>query len=136
MRIFKKRNLLLTVISALVIFTPKQSVQAINKACTPSIEPAITITITNFQTRKPIEANIIVKEGKFQEKLEVIGATSSGQVIYGGLFERPGRYMITISKQGYKTTTLKNINISKDECHVKTRRLNINLQPVKTSQRH
>lgn len=112
----------------IIISTPSES-QIMNKPCTPSIEPAITVTLFNLRTKAPIEGNIVVKDRRFRESLTLHGVNASGQKIYGGVFERPGTYTLKISQQGYRTTTRK-VRVSKDECHVLTRHLNIGLEPI------
>jgi hypothetical protein len=99
--------------------------------CTPSIEPAITVVVSDSRTQKPLEATVVVKDGSFQETLEWNGVTPTGHTIYGGAFERPGRYTITVSRDGYATFVMTGVNVDKDDCHVMTRQLKVNLQPVK-----
>ncbi|HEY9671426.1 MAG TPA: hypothetical protein V6D11_08285 [Waterburya sp.] len=98
--------------------------------CTPSIEPAIIVTVSDEQTGASLEANILVQDDKFQEKLNLLGITAAGQIMYGGAFERPGRYTIKVSKDGYKTVVLKDIKASKDHCHVVTRKLRVALKRI------
>ena len=71
--------------------------------CTPSIEPAITVTVSDAQTGTPLKATIIVKDGNFQEELKLRGVTAAGQIIYGGAFERLGVYTVRTSRDGYET---------------------------------
>ena len=101
-------------------------------ACTPSIEPAITVTISDTQTGDPLEATVLVKDGNFQEELRVQGVTPRGQTIYGGAFERSGIYTVITSKNGYETSIIEELNVDKDECHVLTRHINIILRPIKS----
>ena len=98
--------------------------------CTPSMEPAITVTVSDARTGAPLKATIVVKDGEFKEELKLKGITAAGQVIYGGAFERPGVYTVKASKDGYETSTLKDIKVSKDQCHVLTRNLKVNLTPI------
>ncbi|MEX0269234.1 carboxypeptidase-like regulatory domain-containing protein [Leptolyngbyaceae cyanobacterium UHCC 1019] len=98
------------------------------KPCTPSFEPGITATVADAKTKTALEAQIVIQESTFQETLRVQGATASGQTIYGGAFERPGRYTVTASAPGYRSTVLKDVQVSKAECHVATRRLDIKLK--------
>ncbi len=100
-------------------------------SCTPSIEPAVTVTVSDFRTQKPLEATITIKDGSYQETLEIKGATASGQMIYSGGFERPGHYTVTISKEGYATFIMTGVNVAKGDCHVLTRQISVDLQPVK-----
>lgn len=133
---WQKKYLTFLLASFIPLF-PTKSEGQIMKPCTPSIEPAITVTVLNAQTKAPIKADIVVKDGKFQEVLTVYGATASGQTIYGGAFERPGIYTLRVSRKGYITNTIVGIDVSKNECHVLTRHVNIKLKPVtKTRKRN
>ncbi|MEW5861678.1 MAG: hypothetical protein AB1861_30600, partial [Cyanobacteriota bacterium] len=98
--------------------------------CTPSIEPAITVTVSDAQTGVPLEATIVVKDGNFQEELKRRGVTATGQMIYGGAFERPGVYSVKTSKEGYEPSVLENIKVTQDQCHVVTRQLSVLLTPT------
>ncbi len=98
------------------------------KPCTPSFEPGITVTVADAKTKTALEAQIVIREGTFQETLRVQGATASGQTIYGGAFERPGKYTVTASMSGYRPTVLNDVQVAKGECHVATRRLAIELK--------
>jgi hypothetical protein len=96
--------------------------------CTPSVEPAITMTVLDAQTGTPLEATILVEDGEFQEQLNWWGVTAAGQIIYAGVFERPGIYTVKVSKPGYKTVVLKDIEVKQDSCHVSTHRLTVKLE--------
>ncbi|PPS45384.1 hypothetical protein [Chroococcidiopsis sp. TS-821] len=98
--------------------------------CTPSIEPAITVTVSDAQTNLPLEAKVVVQEQNFQEELQLNGVTPTGQIIYGGVFERPGVYTVSTSSDGYETSVLE-IEVTQGECHVLTRHLQVRLKPVK-----
>ncbi len=98
--------------------------------CTPSIEPAITVTVSDAQTGTPLEATIIVKDGNFQEELKLWGVTAAGQIIYGGVFERPGVYTVRTSTDGYETFVIEEVKVAKDECHVITRKIKVALKPI------
>lgn len=98
--------------------------------CTPSIEPAITVTVSDAQTGIPLRATIVVTDGKFQEELNLQGVTAAGQIIYGGAFERPGVYTVKASTDGYETSVLEKIRVTKDTCHVITRNLKVVLMPM------
>ena len=98
--------------------------------CTPSIEPAITVTVSDAQTGTPLKATIIVKDGNFQEELKLRGVTAAGQIIYGGAFERPGVYTVRTSRDGYETFVIEEVKVAKDECHVITRKIRVALEPI------
>ncbi len=99
-------------------------------ACTPSIEPGITVIVSDARTKAPLEATVILKDGKFQEEMRLQGATATGQIIYGGAFERPGVYTVTVSKDGYQSSVVREIRVTKDRCHVVTRNLKVALNPI------
>ena len=96
--------------------------------CTASLEAAMIVTVTDAQTGTPLEATVSVTDGKFQEQLKLQGITPAGQVMYGGAFERPGVYTVKVSKDGYETSILKDIKVTKDQCHVVTRNIKVTLQ--------
>lgn len=98
--------------------------------CTPSIEPAITVTVSDAQTGTPLKATIIVKDGNFQEELKLRGVTAAGQIIYGGAFERLGVYTVITSRDGYETFVIEEVKVDQDECHVITRNIKVALKPI------
>jgi hypothetical protein len=98
--------------------------------CTPSIEPAITVTVSDAQTGTPLKATIIVKDGNFQEELKLRGVTAAGQIIYGGAFERLGVYTVRTSRDGYETFVIEEVKVDQDECHVITRKIRVALEPI------
>lgn len=99
--------------------------------CTPSIEPAITVTVSDAQTGTLLKATIIVEDGNFQEELKLWGVTAAGQIIYGGAFERPGVYTVRTSRDGYETFVIEEVKVANDECHVITRNIRVALKPIK-----
>lgn len=98
--------------------------------CTPSIEPGIKVTIVEAKTKRPLEAEIVIQAENFQEKLSVFGVTAAGQTLYGGAFERPGTYTVTVRKSGYRPVVLKDVQVGKNECHVETNALQVQLEKV------
>jgi hypothetical protein len=97
--------------------------------CTASIEPAIAVTVSDARTGSPLEATIFVEDGNFQEQLSFRGVTGASQIIYGGAFERPGVYTVKVSRSGYEGAVLRDIKVTKDECHVVTQNLTVALSP-------
>ncbi|HEY9796122.1 MAG TPA: hypothetical protein V6D30_10815 [Leptolyngbyaceae cyanobacterium] len=98
--------------------------------CTPSIEPAITVTVSDAQRGTPLKATIIVKDGNFQDELKLRGVTAAGQIIYGGAFERPGVYTVITSTDGYESFVIEEVKVDQDECHVITRNIRVVLKPI------
>lgn len=98
--------------------------------CTPSIEPGITVTVSDAQTGTPLKATIIVKDASFHNELKLRGVTAAGQIIYGGVFERPGVYTVITSRDGYESFVMEEVKVDQDECHVITRNLRVALKPI------
>lgn len=119
--------------AALIALVPTMNPTEANNntnPCTPSIEPAIAVTVSDAKTGTSLEATVIVKDGNFQEQLSLRGVTANGQIIYGGALERPGVYTVITSTEGYLTSILNNIKVPKDRCHVVTQKLKIALNPI------
>lgn len=119
--------------AVLITFVPSITQAEARKnmtGCTPSIEPAITVTVSDAQTGTPLKATILVEDGNFQEQLKLRGVTAAGQIIYGGAFERPGVYTVRTSKDGYETFVMENVKVERDECHVISRNLRVTLKPI------
>ncbi|HEY9665188.1 MAG TPA: hypothetical protein V6C91_00195 [Coleofasciculaceae cyanobacterium] len=120
-------------LTALMVLVPIMNPTEANNnttPCTPSIEPAIAVTVSDAQTGASLEATVIVKDGNFQEQLSLRGVTANGQIIYGGALERPGVYTVITLTEGYVTSILNNIKVPKDRCHVVTQKLKITLNPI------
>lgn len=46
---------------------------------------------------------------------------------YYGAWERDGRYLLTVSAPGYQTASVSGIDVDKDECHVSTESVPVEL---------
>lgn len=113
----------------LFVMSPTQCESKSMEPCTPSIEPAITVTVTDAQTGAPLDATVRVDDENFQEELQLVGVSADGQTIYGGAFERPGTYTIWVERAGYQPTVIENVDVTKGECHVQTQRIEVRLNP-------
>lgn len=91
---------------------------------------SLLITILDDRTRAPIPAGATVKvvEGTFEEVVDV--PMDYGNDPVGMVFERPGRYSVTVTKGGYHTWSREGVVVSDDGCHVKTVRLEARLRTL------
>jgi hypothetical protein len=48
----------------------------------------------------------------------------------GLAYERPGTYLVTVSKAGYGDVQMSGVRVSRGDCHVVTTRLSFDLQPI------
>jgi len=93
--------------------------------CTLEVVAGLNITVLNSQTNQPLIDGVTVQatDGLYQEFLTVGGANS-----FFGAQERPGTYIITVTKEGYQTFTSSPIVVTADVCHVIPQSLTVNLQ--------
>lgn len=121
---------LMSLVCAGIIATQHEQLTTMTP-CTPSIEPAITVTVADAQTGIPLEAKIVVKDkNHFQEELKLTMVAATGEIVYGGVFERPGIYTVSIVRNGYETFNLEKVEVIQDECHVITRHIQVKLSPL------
>lgn len=75
----------------------------------------VTVSLKNNAFTTPEEITVTAVDGDFSEVLMNIDANKAE---FFGVFERPGTYIITVSKAGYGTFTSEPITVTSDECHV------------------
>lgn len=94
--------------------------------CTTEARAALNVTVTLDGQTNVSEAGItvIAVDGDFAEELEAFGQQPP---VFSGAYERPGRYIITVSKQGYETFISEVIRVERDYCHVVPRQISVNL---------
>lgn len=97
-----------------------------DRPCTAEARAALHVAVTlNGQTN--VSANgitVIAVDGNYAEELEAFGQQPP---VFSGAYERPGRYIITVSKSGYQTFISDGIRVDRDDCHVIPRQINVNL---------
>ena len=95
--------------------------------CTDIFVYGINVTLTDAETGQPIEgATLTLTEGSYSETMESF--LGSGQ--YVGAGERAGTYTLTAEADGYESTTVTNIFVDADECHVIPVTLTVELTPT------
>lgn len=95
--------------------------------CTEEFVPGLIVTVKDAVNGSILKngVTVMVTEGSFTEELETISENSSD---FYGAFERKGNYILTVSKEGYKTYTSGVIEVDADQCHVLTEKVTIALQ--------
>lgn len=93
--------------------------------CTLEAKAGLNVTVLNSQTNQPLIDGVTVQatDGFYQEFL-ILGRENS----FFGAEERPGTYIITVTKEGYQTYTSSPIVVTADVCHVIPQSLTVNLQ--------
>jgi hypothetical protein len=70
---------------------------------------------------------VVATDGNYSEELV---AYNDIDPVFSGAYERPGNYVITVSKEGYHTYTTEIITVNRDVCHVIPRIIHVSLQPI------
>lgn len=102
------------------------------QACTTDVRPAVEVSLVDARTGAGLNANgatLIVRDGAFVDSVRVDFPFPT-QVVGGVAWERPGRYDVTLRKPGYREWQARGVRVGKDECHVKTARLEARLEPA------
>jgi hypothetical protein len=98
--------------------------------CTTELRPGIVLEIVDIVTGvSPVVPSVItVTDGSFQERYPPAGVEGVVLSKYWFAGERPGRYSILVQTPGYLDWSASNIQVRKDECHVKTLRITARLK--------
>ena len=84
--------------------------------CTTEFVYGLNVTVIDSQTQQLIVEGVTVtaQSGNYQETLEIFPGS---EYVFYGAGERPGTYLITVTKSGYVTNTA-TVTVAADECHV------------------
>ena len=95
--------------------------------CTQQFVYGLNVIVLDATTGNPIFQDIEVKaiDGTYQEILELVPGL---EYAFVGAGERAGTYVVTVTKAGYQTYTSAPIVLTRDECHVISQSLTVNLQ--------
>ncbi len=96
--------------------------------CTEEARAGLNVTVKDAVTQADLQEGVTVTatDGSYSEVLEY-GQSSSSTFV--GAWERPGNYILTVSKEGYQTFASDVITITADVCHVIPQSVTIVLQP-------
>lgn len=98
--------------------------------CTTEAVPALVVEVRDAVTGAPAAADAIgrAEDGDFNAVLVGSDRGVDALNLYGA-FERAGTYRITVQKSGYAAWQKVGVDVSRDECHVRTVHLRADLQP-------
>lgn len=124
--VFMKTNGLLSIILFTLIIScnPKKTQTVV---CTQEARAGLNVTIIDEETKQLIgdSVNVIAAEGTYTETLQYFPGNGPN---FSGAWERPGTYIISVTRNMYKTFTSTPINVNKDECHVIAQTLTFSIQ--------
>ena len=124
-----------TLIPALAALLAGCGIVDLPRDCTTSIEPAIIVEIYDAETGAPIAASAsgYVQDGGFTDVLKpagFLGGQPGTMYSRRAADERPGTYDVFVSHQGYVPWSTLDVNAGDGPCHVQTRTLRADLQPL------
>lgn len=97
-------------------------------ACTLEAKAGLQVKVSLQNGTLPNSSGVTVtaKDGNYSE---ILGESGLGYTDFVGAYERKGTYVITVSKNGYKTYISNSIIVTADRCHVIPNQINVVLQP-------
>lgn len=96
--------------------------------CTDEARAAISVEALDSITNAPVEAGarIIASNGAFADTVITVEDFDGP---YGLAHERAGSYTVTVEQEGYAPWSRSDVQVTRDECHVRTVRLTALLRP-------
>ncbi len=100
--------------------------------CTTSVEPALIVEVRDAESGEPAALGAVaeVTDGEYKEELVLHSVYDADLLIFAGPPERAGNYHLTVIKSGYYTWERPGINVTRDECHVRTVQVRVDLRPL------
>lgn len=96
-------------------------------ACTEEARSSLNVTVIDAVTGQRLcDAAVSAREGNYSTTLMAGG--QAGSCNYFGPFERPGNYLVEASHTGYLTAHEGDVVVTRDECHVQTASVTVQLQ--------
>ena len=109
----------------------------VSAACLGVISPAIRVQVLDSVTLRPAAggASGWVREGTYQDSLKVIGWTGpamadSMAIEMAAAYERPGTYVVEITRPGYEDWRREGVRADDGICGVETVGLTARLRPL------
>ena len=128
----KRRNFIkyfsyITVWSTPIIQSVVLPAHAQTSICTSEVVPGIQISVIDSVTSENISclATITITDGSYTETLSSDNCSTVG--VLEGAYERPGTYQIEVTAPNYISSSMVDIEVTEDECHVITELLEISL---------
>jgi hypothetical protein len=88
----------------------------------------VTVSLGTMSSIVGTGVTVIANDGNYSETLSYYNELDP---IFSGAYERPGNYIITVSKEGYQTYISGVISVTRDECHVIPQMIHVTLIPEK-----
>lgn len=88
----------------------------------------VTVSLGTISSLSGADITVIAKDGNYSETLSYYNELDP---IFSGAYERPGNYILTVSKEGYQTYISGVISVTRDECHVIPQKIHVTLLPEK-----
>ena len=86
----------------------------------------VKVSLQNETLPNPSGVTVTAKDGNYSESL---GESVLTPAEFIGAYERKGNYILTVTKNGYKTYISNSITVTADRCHVIPQQINVVLQP-------
>lgn len=96
--------------------------------CTEDLRAGLIVKVKDATNGQELQEGVIVTatDGNYSEVLQD-GQTSSSTFV--GAWERPGNYILTVSKEGYQSFASGLVTVTADVCHVIPQSVTVQLQP-------
>jgi len=94
--------------------------------CTQEVKAGLAVTVSLGSMSSIIAEGVTITatDGSYTEALSVLNEVDR---MFFGAWERPGTYILTVSKEGYQTYTSAPITVTADQCHVITELVHVAL---------
>ena len=93
--------------------------------CTDDLRAGLVVTVRDSVTGAPVSgARVVARTGATADT-----ARSPLNGISALAYEKAGTYEVTVEQAGYRPWTRANVQVTRDECHVRTVSLTALLQP-------
>jgi hypothetical protein len=104
-------------------------------SCLQNVEPAVEVEVRDRITGDFLSttARGLVREGSFEDSLRIAATTLELPPRVVSLIaaeERTGRYVVLVEADGYQGWDTVGVQVTRDECHVRTARFTAALDPA------
>jgi hypothetical protein len=98
------------------------------EACPAESRAGLLVEVRDARTGSPVAAGatVIARDGRFVATL----TPAPDGLVQLGLYERPGRYRVEISRPGYRSQVLESVRVVEEGCNVQTVRVAAALAPA------
>ena len=104
-------------------------------ACTLEARPGIELEVRDAGTGAAAAhgAYAEANDGLYSAPMEIVEWETNDPAsayLMQGAYERPGRYIVTVTRSGYRPWVASDVRVIGDSCHVRTVRLKVFLERV------